>query len=252
MKCGTGSVTAITGWLERRGTASPKYSAMGPDHAPAQLSSAGARTSSALPERSKKPLPSCATSSTLWRSKICAPARCAASAKAGDTSRGLACPSSAHSEPPTARVPSQGQRSRRRAIRDQFESEVEVAAFRAVLLQRCHVGFAARDLEVARAQVLAVGADGFAQAAPDAMRTLRQWQLAHRTALAPHAAVVDAARARAAQVALQQHHADAHLPQGERGGCADDAAADDGDVRAQCLAIGHAPAPSVEGAGVAR
>jgi hypothetical protein len=115
MKCGTGSVTAITGWPERSGSVSPNCSAMAPAQAPAQLSSTGACTSSALPLRTMNMAPSCATSSTLWRSKTCAPARCAASAKAGDTRRGLACPSSTHREPPTARVPSQGHCSRRRA-----------------------------------------------------------------------------------------------------------------------------------------
>ncbi len=115
MKCGTGSVTAISGLRERIGGVSPNWLAMAPAHAPAQLSSTGACTSSALPERTVNSAPSCATSSTWWRSKTCAPARRAAKAKAGDTRRGLACPSSMHSEPPMARVPSHGACVRRRA-----------------------------------------------------------------------------------------------------------------------------------------
>ena len=70
MKCGTGSVTAITGLRARSGGVSPNWLAMAPAQAPAQLSSTGARTSSSLPERTVNSAPSCATTSNWWRAQV--------------------------------------------------------------------------------------------------------------------------------------------------------------------------------------
>src|SRR5439155_11097430 len=122
-----------------------------------------------------------------------------------------------------------------RAGAEHLQAEVEAARALQVGLQRRHVGLAARELQVARADVFAVDADEFLQPPPDAVRALRQRQLLQRPALAAHAAVVDAAGARAAEVALEQHDAQAHAPQRERGRGADDAAADDGHLRGDLL-----------------
>ncbi len=123
--------------------------------------------------------------------------------------------------------------------------------------QGVHVLFAARQFEVARALVLAVDADQLAQVAPYLMRPLRQGQLRQRTALTPHAAVIDAAGVRSAKITFQQ--GDPLTLQGQRQGCrgADNAAADDnrigfnqcahGCVSTDCFSMGCIPRPKGSG-----
>ena len=118
-----------------------------------------------------------------------------------------------------------------RTLPQHLQPEPMAEAALAIGLQRRGIGLAARELQVAGADVFAVDADQLGQLAPDGMRTLRQRQLLQRPALAAHAAIVHATRARAAEVALEQRDAQAHAAQRERGRCADDAAADDRHLR---------------------
>ena len=115
MKRGTGSVTAMPGWMAVSGAVSPKRTATGSAQAPAQLRSQVALTVIVRPSLTVKPLPVAAISVASQRSTMRAPAFCAARAKAGDTRRGLACPSSAQNEPAIACSPSHGW-ARRKAV----------------------------------------------------------------------------------------------------------------------------------------
>ncbi|MOA26007.1 hypothetical protein D3C78_1467710 [compost metagenome] len=86
---------------------------------------------------------------------------------------------------------------------------------------------------MAGAHVFGVGADPLGKPCPDAVSALGKVELFGTAALAAHAAKVDAAGARAAQAALDQHGSDAGAPQGQRGAGADQTCADDGDVGMQ-------------------
>ena len=93
-----------------------------------------------------------------------------------------------------------------------------------------HVLLAARDLDVAGDRVLAVAAHELGQALPHAQRAGRDAELGELAPVAPDAAEVDAARRRAELVLLHHGDAGAALAQPERGGAADQSAADDDDI----------------------
>ena len=75
-----------------------------------------------------------------------------------------------------------------------------------------------------------VVADQVAQAIPDAVCAVGEWQLHQGTALAPNIAKVDAAGLLPDQAPLQQDHGEPALTKKERGRRTHDAAADHNDV----------------------
>jgi hypothetical protein len=112
MRWGKGSVTRIWGISGLRATASPNQPATFPAQAPAQLKRRGlANSRPSAVVRQNSPAVTAPPVISV-RSRISTPAPRAASAKAGETSRGLAWPSSAAREPPTTSSPSQGKRAR--------------------------------------------------------------------------------------------------------------------------------------------
>jgi hypothetical protein len=108
MKRGSGSVTAMPGWMRSIGASSPKARATVSAQAPAQFSSQRRAHAQALAVAEHEVLPSWPSSVTSQCSITRAPAARAARAKAGLTRRGLAWPSPGHQDAATACAPSQG------------------------------------------------------------------------------------------------------------------------------------------------
>ena len=80
-----------------------------------------------------------------------------------------------------------------RAGRQDFKVQAKAQRARAVVFQRGKVDFAARDLQVAGAQIFAFNTDELWQTGPERVGALRQRQLTDRPALPTHAAIVNAA-----------------------------------------------------------
>src|SRR5689334_145228 len=80
------------------------------------------------------------------------------------------------------------------------------------------------------AQEFAVDADQRLEPRPDRVRALRQRQLLGRTRLPPYAAIVHAAGLRATKILVEQRDRKTHAAQPQRGGAADQPAADHRDI----------------------
>jgi len=106
--------------------------------------------------------------------------------------------------------------AKRRAAH-QFGRESMLARHRGPRFEHGEIAFAPRKTQMSRHDEFSVDADQFGQAVPDVPRAHRKRQLLGGSALASHAAVVDATRLCAAVTPLEQ--ADAHAAPRERERC---------------------------------